>query len=179
MSSLFGDWDKLDRFLQEAPRKVKAAGEVGGNRAGALLSKRIKEGLRSQAPGGKQLEPIQAWTAWTRKEGGGTKALIASGEMLRSVTWKRVKGGVWVGSNRRDASGKYNLAAIHEEGRKIEVTPKMRGRFFYEFGSHIKPSTKYIYIPARPFIGPVINDSDVQQELKDEYVKAVREVLRP
>lgn len=176
MSNLFGDWARLDNFLREAPAKIKAASEVGSNRAGALLSKRIKEGIRSQAPGGKRFEKLSSLT--TSKKSG-TKALIASGALLRSVTWKKVKGGVWVGSNRRDASGKYNLATIHEQGCTIKVTEKMRWKFIGIAGHPLNETTKYIHIPARPFIGPVASDPDVQQDLKDEYVKAIQEVLRP
>ena len=175
ISSLFGDWTRLEQFLRVAPTKIKAAGEIGSNRAGALLAKRIKEGLRNQAPGGKRFEKLSSLTT-SRKSG--TKALIASGELLRSVTWKKIKGGAWVGSNRRDSSGKYNLATIHEQGCTIKVTEKMRWKFITIAGHPLKETTKYIHIPARPFIGPVANDSDVQQEIKDEYIKAVQEVLR-
>ena len=188
MSNLFGDWARLDIFLREAPAKIKAASEVGSNRAGALLAKRIKQGLRNQAPGGQAFKPLSRTTKWGRiKDGQGTKALIASGALLRSVTWKKIRRGVWVGSNRRDKSGKYNLADIHEKGRTIKVTENMR-----KYGlvclpnvmtdwtfRHLKSTTKYIHIPARPFIGPVASDPDVQQEIKDEYVKAIQEVLRP
>ena len=176
MSNLFGDWARLDNFLREAPAKIKAASEVGSNRAGALLAKRIKEGIRSQAPGGKQFEKLSSLTLSKKS---GSKALIASGEMLRSVTWKRVKGGVWVGANRRDESGKYNLATIHEQGCTIKVTEKMRWKFIAIAGHPLNETTKYIHIPARPFIGPVASDPDVQQDIKDEYVKAIQEVLRP
>lgn len=178
MSNLTGDWDRLDRFLREAPQRIRVAGEIGGNRAGALLAKRIKEGIRSQAPGGRRFMPISALTAQTRS-GGGTKALIASGELLRGITWKKVSGGVWVGANRKDDSGAYNLAAIHEFGTTIQVTERMRRAFIGVMGRQIRKETRYIHIPARPFIGSVISDPDVRQELKDEYIHAIREVLRP
>lgn len=174
MSGLFGDWDRLDQFLRAAPERVKKAAEVGSNRAGALMAKRIKEGMRSQAPGGKQFEKLSALTL-SRKTG--SKALISSGELLRSVTWKAIKGGVWVGSNRKDGSGRHNLAAIHEFGVTIKVTEKMRWKFIEIAGSPLKPTTRYIHIPARPFIGPVANDKEVRQEVLDEYVRAVRETF--
>lgn len=178
MSALTGDWRRLDRLLRDAPGNLHSAAEVGQRRAGALLAKRIKEGMRSQAPGGRRLRPISALTAWMRT-GSGTKALIASGELLRSVTWKKVRGGVFVGANRRDKSGRHNLADIHEFGRTIKVTEKMRKGFVGVMGRRIRNETRYIHIPARPFIGPVVTDPAVRQELYDEYARAIREALRP
>lgn len=43
------------------------------------------------------------------------------------------------------------LAAIHEYGCKIEVTPKMRA-FLHSQGLHLKASTEFIVIPERSFI---------------------------
>lgn len=43
------------------------------------------------------------------------------------------------------------LAAIHEYGCKIKVTPKMRAYLHYQ-GLHLKESTKYITIPERSFL---------------------------
>lgn len=43
------------------------------------------------------------------------------------------------------------LAAIHEYGCRIPVTPKMRAWFHYQ-GVHLKESTKEIIIPERAFL---------------------------
>lgn len=43
------------------------------------------------------------------------------------------------------------LAAIHEYGLDIEVTPKMRA-FLHRKGLHLKDSTTHIKIPERPFL---------------------------
>ena len=44
------------------------------------------------------------------------------------------------------------IAAVHEYGCTIKVTPKMRGYFRYNFGVNLKASTGYINIPERSFI---------------------------
>lgn len=175
MSGLFGDWARLEQFLKSAPEKIRNAANQGSGRAGALLAKRIKEGIRSQAPGGK---PFQKLSSLTLSRKNGSKALIASGELLRSVTWKKVQGGVWVGSNRKDASGKANLAAVHEFGCTITVTDKMRWKFIELSGKPLKPTTRFIHIPPRPFIGPVANDPSVRRELVEAYIQSVQEVFR-
>lgn len=43
------------------------------------------------------------------------------------------------------------LAAIHEYGCRIPVTPKMRA-YLHSIGIHLKPSTTVIVIPERSFI---------------------------
>lgn len=43
------------------------------------------------------------------------------------------------------------LAAIHEYGCRIEVTPKMRA-FLHRKGLHLKASTTHIVIPERSFL---------------------------
>lgn len=43
------------------------------------------------------------------------------------------------------------LAAIHEYGVKIPVTPKMRA-YLHSQGLHLKSSTKFIVIPERSFL---------------------------
>lgn len=47
------------------------------------------------------------------------------------------------------------LGAIHEFGATINVTPKMRGWFYYNYG--IQKSNKPINIPARPFLRPLLD----------------------
>lgn len=51
------------------------------------------------------------------------------------------------------AGGKLIMIAnVHEYGCNIPVTNKMRGFFAYNFGVHLKKSTKLIKIPERSFI---------------------------
>lgn len=62
------------------------------------------------------------------------------------------------------------LAAIHEYGCKIEVTPKMR-KYLAATGLHLKPTTTHITIPERAFLR---NGFD---ENKDEVIAKAEAVL--
>lgn len=44
------------------------------------------------------------------------------------------------------------IANVHEFGKEIEVTDKMRGFFLYKFGVGLKKDTRVIKIPERSFI---------------------------
>ena len=44
------------------------------------------------------------------------------------------------------------LAAIHEYGARVPVTPKMRGFFLKKFGVALKKETAYLVIPERSFL---------------------------
>lgn len=173
-SRLIGDWDKLENALRNAGNKIDEAATKAAGQAGFLLVKRIKEGIKSQAPPGQKFEPIGALTAWKK---GSTKALMDSGGLVRSITWKRVRGGVWIGTNYRSKKG-VNIARVHEKGATIEVTDAMRKGFVAVIGRRIKKTTKYIRIPARPFISPIMNDKKTIQEAKILYCKAIKEVFR-
>lgn len=63
---------------------------------------------------------------------------------LSALSGKSVKVGCLEGSHAW-------LAAIHEYGCKIPVTPKMRAFLHYK-GIHLKPSTTVIVIPERSFL---------------------------
>ena len=54
-SRLIGDWDKLENALRNAGNKIDEAATKAAGQAGFLLVKRIKEGIKSQAPAGQVL----------------------------------------------------------------------------------------------------------------------------
>lgn len=56
------------------------------------------------------------------------------------------------------------LAAIHEYGMDIEVTPKMRS-FLHREGLHLNPETTHIHIPERSFLRTGYDES------RDEVAK--------
>lgn len=57
-----------------------------------------------------------------------------------------------------------NLGAIHEFGATINVTPKMKGWFWYNEGIH--KSNKPIVIPARSFLRMPLLGKDGKKELR-------------
>ena len=50
------------------------------------------------------------------------------------------------------------IANVHEFGCNIPVTDKMRGFLAYEYGVHLKKSTKVIKIPERSFVRSSYDD---------------------
>ena len=52
-----------------------------------------------------------------------------------------------------------DLAVILHEGCQIRVTPKMRNYLAFK-GLHLKKDTKFINIPARPFIDPATEKAE-------------------
>ena len=59
---------------------------------------------------------------------------------------------VVIGITAKNDSKLIMIANVHEYGCDIPVTDKMRGFFAYNFGVHLKKSTKVIKIPERSFI---------------------------
>lgn len=59
------------------------------------------------------------------------------------------------------------LAAIHEYGATIDVTPKMRN-YLHSIGIHLKPTTYSIVIPARSFLRATLL-SDKGKEILLDY----------
>jgi hypothetical protein len=126
-------------------------------------------------------KPISPWTVAGRKMTniGGEKALIASGEMHKSLVTqydpKSKKGfcGILYQTKRKDGKGMVNIAKIHEFGAGpivIKMTPKMIMylRYLSKFlppgmrkdyrkarkGGKRSSGVIIINIPARPFFGP-------------------------
>ena len=58
------------------------------------------------------------------------------------------------------------LAAIHEYGATIDVTPKMRN-YLHSIGIHLKPTTYSIVIPARSFLRATLLSDKGKQILLD------------
>lgn len=63
---------------------------------------------------------------------------------IKSLSEKSIEVGALEGEHKR-------LAAIHEYGCDIPVTPKMRA-FLHHQGLHLKPTTTVIKIPERSFL---------------------------
>lgn len=69
-----------------------------------------------------------------------------------------------------------NIAAVHEFGCTIHVTPKMRAYLHYQ-GIHLKASTQYIHIPARPFLRPVLLGKEFKAKVAEIYIQAVERMF--
>ena len=172
MSELIGDWNKLNNILN--PSKLRASMKRCAARVGNYGASEIKKGIVSGAPAGKTFKPLSALTI-SRK--GSSKPLIDKGDLVGSVTYQVLNDAdsVFIGVKK---GKEVNIAAIHEFGCTIAVTPKMRA-YLHHQGVHLKTETTHIHIPARPFLRPILLSSDFQNKVREIYVNALREAFMP
>jgi hypothetical protein len=132
----------------------------------------VNSGPTAKYPGTARWNPLSRITIELRKNaskvgglsGSGTKPLIRTGSLRRSVTWQPIsKDSFFVGVN-RGAKGKYsnliNVAAAQEGGvKEIRITERMRKYFLFLFIKGVlsrpwpKPYAKSIVIKQRSFLG--------------------------
>ena len=168
-----GQWGVAVNALGKTLKQYGKAADVAVLRCAVDLEKVIKRGLRDQAPGGgnRIFYPLAQSTLRMRRWRGfrGTKALIVSGDLLRSIRAVRHGRDVFVGVSRsertRDGKEMVNIAAVHEYGsrapRLVLVTPKMRKFFMAAFlagarDAPLKATTRtvIVYTPKRPYMEP-------------------------
>lgn len=161
---LTGDWRRALSATQPTSfeRKLKAAIMRGTFKEAQWCRRQIIDGITSQSPAGKPFKKLSWFTLRARKLSRfrGTKALIRSGELRKSVVVEPNSPAMetFVGVSRKAKSGGkslVNIAEIHEFGAKVPVTPKMRAYLLATTGIGLKQSTKVIIIPARPFLSPI------------------------
>jgi hypothetical protein len=161
-----GDWDEFKRIAAHISSTpfFHSALEKAMHQEALRFQSAVIRGIDSGAPGGKQFAPHSPLTIALRSSGGfgGSKVLIHTAALRNSTTVKRMGRGTFiVGVYRRAARG-ANIAAVHEFGASIRITPKMR-RFLAakmrEAGVAPSggPGTGYIRIPPRPFLRPVFD----------------------
>ena len=94
-----GDWTRVGKLLSGAPQRVQAAIDKAMRKEGHFLRTNIVEGIREQAPGGRAFAPLAPTTLAIRRFRGfgGTKALIAGGDLRNSITVTREGDQVFVG----------------------------------------------------------------------------------
>ena len=169
MSKLSGDWSRLDQILN--PSRIAAGVQQAAARVGNYGASEVKKGIVSGAPGGQKFVPNSSMTT-ARK--GSSKPLIDKGDLVGSITYQVVdNNNVFVGVKKGDEA---NIAAVHEFGCTIQVTPKMRAYFHYQ-GIHLKASTQFIVIPPRPFLRPVLLSSDFKTGVAEIYIQTIERMF--
>lgn len=173
-------------FEKRLKRHVKKATA----RVGKLAVGRVKVDIRK-----KQVKPSKL-SGLTILLKGSRKALVDTGELIKSIiseviSWDVVIVGVLKNRPVRDElTGEVKdvimIAKILHDGADIPVTPKMRRFFFWLANSAgspvrgkvfaLKPSTRMIHIPARPFMAGVI-DKVMRRMYKVEWQAAVNAAL--
>ncbi len=160
-----GQWVQARAILRGASSMVRPMIQKAVLQEAHFFRRKIVQGIREQAPGGRKFAPLSPNTLRVRKaqKFRGTKALIRTGGLRNSITVKRVGDGAFVGvlrSARSKTGGSLaNIADIHENGRGpflVPITNKSR-RFLNAVGIDPHPGPRFavVRIPARPFIGPV------------------------
>lgn len=169
MSELSGDWNRIDEIFN--PAKIAEGMRQAAARVGNYGASQVKKGIVSGSPGGKTFKPNSPLTI-ARK--GSSKPLIDKGDLVGSITYQIIDSdNVFIGVKKGKEA---NIAAVHEFGCTIKVTPKMRA-YLHHQGVHLKPSTQMIYIPARPFLRPVLDSSDFRAKVAEIYIQAIERIF--
>lgn len=174
---LTGDWDRAAQGLQSD--RMSLALKKAMLRVGFEAEVDVKKGIRDGAPGGKPFARLSSYTV-ARK--GSSKPLIRHGDLMGSVTHQNVDAlTVWVGVKKgranADGSDYADIAAVHEYGCTIKVTPKMRA-FLYHEGLHLKKTTTAIRIPKRSFLQATLDGRAFRKKMRQILAAAVQEALR-
>ena len=165
MSKLSGDWVKLETILN--PSRIAAGVKQAAARVGNYGASEVKRGIVSGAPGGQKFVPNSPITIERKKS---SSPLIDNGDLVGSVTYQVIDdNNIFIGVKKGKEA---NIAAVHEFGCTIRVTPKMRA-YLHHQGVHLRASTQYIHIPARPFLRPVLYGEDFKAKAADIYIKAI------
>ena len=182
MSGLTGDWDKLNNLLN--PERLQNKLHQAAARVGNYGASEIKKGIVSGAPGGEKFAPLSPLTIENRRKRHGKASaspLIDNGDLVGSVTYDVIDHDtVFIGVKKtaKDGVNQANIAAVHEFGCTIPVTPKMRAYLHHE-GIHLKASTQYVNIPARPFLRPIFNSNEFREKIAEIYLTAIKEAFMP
>jgi hypothetical protein len=170
--TLTGEWKKAMQTTATMARQAKKASDAAVRDEAMLFVRMVSEAFKRQGLG-KKWKPIHTITKELRRGASvagkgsnfkGTKALIRSGSLRRSITWKRVNAGEYFVGVHRSAKGEdgkpmVNVAAIHETGTTlIPITEKMRRYFMFLFIKGVlsapwpPPGKTFIVIRQRSFL---------------------------
>lgn len=144
----YGDWKKLSAVVDSMRVRHERAVRVALLREAHFLRGRMVVGIASGSPGGQAFAPLKATTLAMRKARGfsGSKPLIVTGSLRRSISVVQVRGSVGLGGAvfigvHRQTKGKggksmTNIAEIHEYGRswKQKLSPRARRYLFAILG---------------------------------------------
>ena len=179
MSELTGDWERVNNILNTA--KLSASMRRCAARVGNYGASEVKKGIISGAPGGQTFKPLSDLTI-ARRQPKSIKPLVNHGDLVGSVNYQVFNNensvfiGVKKGIKRKDGKDAVQIAAVHENGCIIAVTPKMRAYLHYQ-GIHLKKETTQIYIPPRPFLKPILQSANFISKVGEIYVRALKSIF--
>ena len=180
-----GEWRRAIKILESMPARLPKAVD----QALAQEAQVVRNIMLRRLDAGEGMQAHSPLTVAVRKAQGfgGTKLLIRSGSLRGSIKVVKFAGGYFIGVKRgaRGSTGRgkkslVNIAKIHEEGRSWtqEFTAKQRAFLFWVISEAGNPprektsegggGTITITIPARPFIGPAIEEWEEKAEERIE-----------
>jgi hypothetical protein len=149
--------DEASPWLEWAAREFPDFTRSALKSTGWWLSREIKKGIRSGAPGGKPYAPrmpAKKRRALEKAMGGRVKRSYPwMGQLSRAVGYEYRQGenAVVIGPL---SSSAVALFKKHESGTSYPVTQKVR-KAYAAAGIYLSRGTKYIKLPRRETIGPV------------------------
>ena len=154
--SLTGDWKKT-RVFGKAPKVIDDALQTVLMQEAEFMKRQMNLGIRKQAPGDIPFTPLAPRTIAERRRKGikGDLALIARGDLLKSIIAKKIRHGAFAGILR---------GSKNREGKSLVAIGKIQ-----EYGS---PSRN---IPARPFIMPVYQKH--LRNARNRFAARLRKIL--
>lgn len=143
----------IKRVGRETPRYIDRAIQSTGR----MMKQEIQAGIESGAPGGQPYQAFSGLPKLTRQRKGKFVRVRRSsrkplGRLKQAVRYKMYKDShrVIIGWISKSAE---ELGTIHETGKTVAITPKMR-RLFFAAGIGLSKGKNTISIPRRPTIEP-------------------------
>lgn len=195
--ALVGDWSKARAVVDTMVANFQRAQEKAVAREALLLRGHIVKNITSGgAHAGKPFAPLSAMTLAVRKLRGfgGTKPLLVTAALRNSVAVVKLKNGTtFVGIRRGSVPGKggkrpANIAEILEFGGSWTVTLTRKMRRFLALAARRAGLARgastgaggggrviTIRIPARPYVGPVVDKFAQPDDVRKRFWKSVAE----
>src|SRR5512141_945308 len=88
----YGDWDKATAILGQGMRPIYSAAGKAWEQEAKFLKRRLQEGIRAQAPGGKKFKTLAPTTLAIRRFLGfkGNRALLVTQELIKAIDVKKI-----------------------------------------------------------------------------------------
>lgn len=160
----YGQWNDAKRILHDIHKRVENNLAIASRRNGVFLRDKIKRTIRDQRS---EWPPLKESTI-ARK--GSSKALIHHGDLLLSINFQVVDARtIFIGVPKKTAKTK-GKGSGSGESKVWNIGAIM------EFGRQADPERGLPKIPARPYIGPTIQDN--YDTLQETYVEAVDAAMK-
>jgi len=166
-AQLVGDWPRFRTFINNLTPGISKALKVAARLAALHTVSKIRKGVKNQSPGGQAFKPLHPFTVSEKMSTKGigsttaNRALIRSGSLMRFLTYAvRDDGSFEIGYDTDKTSGSsgaylWMVSTWMQNNTRIKVNKYIRSRFAKQ-KFYLSKKTKYLSIPARPYILPVI-----------------------